>query len=214
MPRERLVTRTQRTRRTRRTRGATVAGRLVLLLAAASLAGAGPLGAQRLTRYDATFRKYSKRYFGIAFDWRYFKAQAMAESDLDPAARSPVGARGLMQLMPSTFQAIQTKRPEFQSIDDPVWNIAAGILHDRGLWKRWEDRVPAAERLPFMFGAYNAGEGPITRASAAARAQQLEPARWASIEVVAPTVPRWRYRETLGYVRKIDAHYSSLRNPR
>ncbi|MBP6775074.1 MAG: transglycosylase SLT domain-containing protein, partial [Gemmatimonadaceae bacterium] len=54
--------------------------------------------------YDPIFRKYSKRYFSVAFDWRHFKAQAMAESDLNPKARSRVGARGLMQLMPSTYQ--------------------------------------------------------------------------------------------------------------
>jgi hypothetical protein len=37
-----------------------------------------------------------------------------------------------MQLMPSTFKEIASKRPEFTSIDDPEWNIAAGILHVRG----------------------------------------------------------------------------------
>ena len=35
-------------------------------------------------RYDDTFKRYSKRYFGAGFDWRYFKAQGMAESGLDP----------------------------------------------------------------------------------------------------------------------------------
>jgi soluble lytic murein transglycosylase-like protein len=49
-------------------------------------------------RYDPTFRKYTKRYFGPAFDWRLFKAQAIAESNLNVGARSPVGARGIMQL--------------------------------------------------------------------------------------------------------------------
>src|ERR1019366_3973848 len=80
------------------------------------------------TRYNAFFRKYTKRYFGIGFDWQYFKAQGMAESELNAKARSYVGARGVMQLMPSTFHELQSKRPEFQSIDDPEWNIAAGIM--------------------------------------------------------------------------------------
>ncbi|HEX6053559.1 MAG TPA: transglycosylase SLT domain-containing protein, partial [Gemmatimonadaceae bacterium] len=53
-------------------------------------------------RYDHVFRKYSKRYFGVGYDWRIFKAQALAESEMNPNARSWVGARGLMQLMPST----------------------------------------------------------------------------------------------------------------
>src|ERR1035437_2620199 len=154
-------------------------------------------------RYDAFVRKYSKRYFGVGFDWQLFKAQGMAESELNAAARSYVGARGVMQLMPSTYQEIQSKRPEFQSIDDPEWNIAAGIMHDRYLWRLWEPVGPDSDRTRFMFGSYNAGEGTISRATAAARAKQLDELRWPNIERVAPEVPRWRYRETLGYVRKI-----------
>ena len=162
-------------------------------------------------RYDTFFRKYSKRYFGVGFDWQLFKAQGMAESELNAAARSYVGARGVMQLMPSTYQEIQSKRPEFQSIDDPEWNIAAGIMHDRYLWRLWEPVVPDSERPKFMFGSYNAGEGTITRATAAAHAKQLDESRWPNIELVAPEVPRWRYRETLGYVKKIDENYGALR---
>ena len=166
------------------------------------------------TRYDAFFRKYTKRYFGIGFDWQYFKAQGMAESELSATARSYVGARGVMQLMPSTFQEIQSKRPEFQSIDDPEWNIAAGIMHDRYLWRLWEPVGPDSDRTRFMFGSYNAGEGTITRATATAHARKLDESRWPNIEIVAPEFPRWRYRETLGYVRKIGENYGVLRAPK
>ena len=119
-----------------------------------------------------------------------------------------------MQLMPSTFQMIQTRRPEFQSIDDPEWNIAAGIMHDRYLWKLWTSSITEPERPAFMFGSYNAGEGTIARARSVARAQSGDSVRWSHIEQVAPTVPRWRYRETLGYVRKIEGNYNTLRYPR
>lgn len=165
---------------------------------------------KRTERYDPTFRKYSKRYFGVGFDWRYFKAQGMAESGLDPTARSPVGARGVMQLMPATYRLIQSARPEFRAIDDPEWNIAAGILHDRDLWMAWERRVPERERWSFVVGSYNAGEGTILRARRVAQDAKLEPSLWRSIESVAPTVDRWRYRETLGYVRTIDSNYRAL----
>ena len=162
-------------------------------------------------RYDDVFRKYSKRYFGLGFDWRTFKAQGMAESGLDPEARSYVGARGIMQLMPATYNAISSKKPEFQAIDDPEWNIAAGVMHDRYLWGYWAKAVPdERERLDFMFGSYNAGQGTIGRAARTAAERQLERDRWASIEQVAPGVPRWRYRETLGYVRKIRANLDSM----
>ena len=165
---------------------------------------------RRAERFDPIFKKYTKRYFGVGFDWRRFKAQAMAESNLDTAATSYVGARGLMQLMPSTFATIQSARPEFGPIDDPEWNVAAGIMHDRYLWKLWHMVEADSEHVRMMFGSYNAGEGPIKRARAEALARQLEAARWASIEQVAPNIPRWRYRETLGYVRKIDNYYLKL----
>ncbi len=101
-----------------------------------------PVVAQRTSFpscYDDTFRKYWKRFFGLGYDWRIFKAQALAESNLSPAARSWVGARGIMQLMPTTFQEIQTKNPEFGDIEDPEWNIAAGIMYNRLLWRLLDD---------------------------------------------------------------------------
>ncbi len=165
-------------------------------------------------QYDDTFRRYSKRYFGAVFDWRWFKAQGLAESNLNPTATSRVGARGVMQLMPSTFGIIQSARPEFLSIDDPEWNIAAGIMHDRHLWRLWGPRVPAEDRLRFTFGSYNAGEGTIGRAADSARVVAGGTPAWLHVEEVAPRVPRWRYRETLGYVRKIDANYERLRRTR
>lgn len=161
-------------------------------------------------RYDPIFQKYAKRYFGAGTDWRWFKAQGMAESDLTPGARSRVGARGIMQLMPSTYGQIKSALPKFGAIDDPEWNIAAGILHDHDLWTLWGRDVPESERWAFMFASYNAGEGTIMRARRVAVAAQLDNSRWPAIERVAPRVERWRYSETLGYVRTINANKSEL----
>jgi len=174
--------------------------------------GGGPLAAQRhLDRYDDVFRKYSKRFFGVGYDWRLFKAQGLAESNLEPAATSWVGARGIMQLMPSTFLAIQSRNPVFASIDEDEWNIAAGVYHDRQLWRQWlEDSVESLDHHQFMFASYNAGRMPILRAQVLARGRSLDPRHWASIEQVAPFVRRWRHRETLGYIRKIEANLARM----
>ncbi|MEO8620625.1 MAG: transglycosylase SLT domain-containing protein [bacterium] len=161
-------------------------------------------------RYDPIFKKYTKRYFGVGTDWHWFKAQGMAESDLTPGARSRVGARGIMQLMPSTYGLIRTALPNFGAIDNPEWNIAAGILHDRDLWTLWKPDVEEPERWHFMFAGYNAGEGTIMRARKAAFAAQLDNRTWPSIERVAPNVERWRYLETLDYVKKIRANKDSI----
>jgi membrane-bound lytic murein transglycosylase MltF len=165
-------------------------------------------------RFDPIFRKYTKRYFGIGTDWRLFKAQGMAESDLTPTAQSRVGARGIMQLMPSTYRQIQSALPQFGRIDDPEWNIAAGILHDRDLWTLWKKDVPDDQRWAFVFAGYNAGEGTIMRARRSAAAARLDDRSWQNIERVAPTVERWRYVETLGYVRTIEANHRAMGTPR
>ncbi len=162
--------------------------------------------------YDPIFRKYSKRYFGVGYDWRHFKAQGMAESELNPSAKSRVGARGIMQLMPGTFNIIFDPRKIPRNITDPEFNIAAGIMHDRYLWGRWKrDQVSDEDQADFMFASYNAGEGPIIRARKAALLKALDAGRWNAIEAVAPNISAWRYRETLGYVRKIRSNYGELR---
>ncbi len=183
-----------------------------LLLVASCALASGAAAQRAAARYDPIFRKYSKRFFGVGFDWQYFKAQGMAESGLDPHARSVVGARGVMQLMPGTFDMIRKARHErMGSIEDPESNIAVAILHNRDLWQSMQDNPTFEERIRFMFGSYNAGEGPIGRARQMARSERLDEHRWQSIEHVAPKVPNWRYRETLPYVQKIEAHYDNLK---
>lgn len=162
--------------------------------------------------YDPIFRKYSKRYFGVGYDWRRFKAQGMAESELNPTAKSRVGARGIMQLMPGTFNIIFDPRKIPRNITDPEFNIAAGIMHDRYLYTRWiRDKVAEDDQVDFMFASYNAGEGPIIRARKAALQKALDAGKWQAIEAVAPDISAWRYRETLGYVRKIRQNYDQLK---
>lgn len=161
-------------------------------------------------RYDDTFRKYAKRFFGPGFDWRVFKAQGMAESNLEMNAKSYVGARGIMQLMPSTFQEIHSKNPEMKAINHPEWNIAAGIYYDRQLWTQWQQQVIEADQNRFMLGSYNAGRGTLMRAQEVARTKTLDPMMWPSIRIVAPEVPRWRHQETLGYIERIEANLERM----
>ena len=161
-------------------------------------------------RYDDTFRKYAQRFFGPGYDWRIFKAQAMAESNINMNAKSWVGARGIMQLMPSTFREIHSKNPEIVSIDKPEWNIAAGIYYNRQLWKQWTDQQGHQGCESFMLGSYNAGRGTLLRAQGVARIKTLDPAIWLSIRSVAPDVPRWRHEETLTYVERIEANLARM----
>jgi len=183
----------------------------VLIFILALLAPSGAWAQQGVpSTYDEVFRKYSKQYFGVGFDWKVFKAQAMTESNLNPEAKSWVGAKGLMQLMPATYQEIQSKNPEIGEINDPRWNIAAGIFYDRKLWTSWTQHESITDRLSFVLSSYNAGRGTILKAQNTAEKEGLNSKTWNSVETVAPKVPRWRYEETLNYVRRIQSFYIDL----
>jgi membrane-bound lytic murein transglycosylase F len=148
--------------------------------------------------YDKHFRKYTKRYFGPAFNWQWFKAQAIAESNLNPDIKSQAGAIGLMQILPRTYAEIREKNPHFKDIRDPEWNIAAGIFYDRELYRKWREPLPDQERLLLAFASYNAGYVRIRRAYKRAEAKEGNPESWQNIK---PYVPG----ETRHYVGKIQS---------
>jgi membrane-bound lytic murein transglycosylase MltF len=142
--------------------------------------------------YDAIFQKYTKRYFGPFFDWRWFKSQAIAESRLNPDVTSERGAKGLMQLLPSTFEEIKELNPHFVEIDTPRWNIAAGIYYDRYLYRKWD--VPSGkERLFYAFASYNAGYARLLRTM---KRHDLNESNWDDVQRRLPG-------ETRHYVKTI-----------
>jgi Transglycosylase SLT domain len=78
------------------------------------------------------------------------RALIQVESNYEPKAKSPKGAMGLMQLMPSTAREYKVRNPF-----DPKANIEAGIKHLKGLIDRFGVEMALA--------AYNAGEGAVKR---------------------------------------------------
>ncbi|MCP4629802.1 MAG: transglycosylase SLT domain-containing protein [bacterium] len=158
-----------------------------------------------VVKYDKYFVKYTKRYFGPAFDWRHFKAQAVAESRLKETAKSRVGALGIMQIMPKTFNEIVRKNHSVKGTrTQPRWNIAAGIYYDRQIWNTWKAKRPFQDRLNFMYGSYNAGKGNIIKAQKVAERKGLNPNLWQSIEPSLPAITGKNSHETIAYVKKIN----------
>ena len=149
-------------------------------------------------KFDGLFRKYTKHYFGPHIDWHWFKAQGIAESGLNPKAKSPVGAVGIMQIMPSTYRELRRKNPILKDISEPRWNIAAAIYYDRQLYRKWRtrDQLNTGDRLQFTFGSYNAGHGRMLRAYKRAVRKLGKVRHW---KQVAPFAPK----ETRAYVARI-----------
>jgi membrane-bound lytic murein transglycosylase F len=153
-------------------------------------------------KYDHYFKKNTKRYFGPGVDWHWFKAQAIAESSLNPKAKSRVGAKGIMQIMPATYQEIIKKQPRFGNIDEPRWNIAAAIYYNRQLYKRWiKKEVSVEDRMNFTFASYNAGFNRVLKARIKLREKNKgQPEVINDWEKVSPFTPP----ETRHYIRRID----------
>lgn len=96
---------------------------------------------------------------------------AEVESSLNPAARSPVGAVGLFQLMPATARQLGLK-PEAVPDErlDPLKNADAAARYLRYLHRRFKS-------WPLALAAYNAGEGRVGRLLRETRATGFEAIR-------------------------------------
>jgi membrane-bound lytic murein transglycosylase F len=158
------------------------------------------------SKYDRHFKKNTKHYFGPGVDWHWFKAQGIAESRLNPKAKSSVGAVGIMQIMPETYKEIIKKHPGFGKIEEPRWNIAAAIYYDRQLYKRWKKKnISVDERMNFTFASYNAGFGRVLKARKILRDKnrsdnKVQPEAVNYWHEISPFTPP----ETRKYIRRID----------
>ncbi|GAC1605750.1 MAG: lytic transglycosylase domain-containing protein [Aquirhabdus sp.] len=99
--------------------------------------------------YDDLINNASSNY-GV--DQRLVKAIMHTESGFNPMARSPVGAQGLMQLMPAT-----ARRFLVNDSYDPAQNISGGVKYLNFLLKRYNNNLEKA------IAAYNAGEGNVDK---------------------------------------------------
>jgi soluble lytic murein transglycosylase-like protein len=95
--------------------------------------------------YSESIRQEARRF---DVDPGLVQAVIAAESNFDPKAVSPKGARGLMQLMPATATRFGVK-----DVFDPAQNIAGGVAYLRYLLDMFEGDLVLA------LAAYNAGEG-------------------------------------------------------
>lgn len=104
------------------------------------------------TKYKNYVVKYSEE-FGL--DKAMVYAIIKAESDFDKNAVSKSGAKGLMQIIPSTADWIATELDVSQyNLFDEETNIKFGCFYLKYLYKKFDNRNT-------VICAYNAGEGAV-----------------------------------------------------
>lgn len=150
-------------------------------------------GASRYTiKYDIAFKRWGEFYFPFD-DWKWWKAQGIAESDLNPKAVSWAGAQGVMQIMPNTGAGLGLKNPW-----DAEESIQMGVKYDNQIDKYFKD-IKQPERRKCMFAGYNAGMGNINKARRLVNSDE-----WVNIAVTLPLITgRANSAETTGYVTRI-----------
>jgi len=159
--------------------------------------------AKRFKDTLALFEKYGPKY---GFEPLLLAAQGFQESQLDQNAKSPVGAIGVMQIMPATGEHL--KVGDITQIEN---NILAGAKYMDQLMTTYLPNATfdAQNRALFAFAAYNAGPGRIIQMRAEAVKRGLDREQWFNnVEVV--TAEKIGI-ETTTYVRNIYKYYVAYR---
>jgi membrane-bound lytic murein transglycosylase MltF len=155
----------------------------------------------KFSRYVSLFKKYGAKY---GFDWRLIAAQAYQESGLDHKSRSPAGAIGLMQVLPSTARDERVGIDNLHVLEN---NVHAGIKYLAWIRQTYfnEDSMNPDARVRYALAAYNAGPSQIFRSRKLAAKMGYDPNLWfghgelATLKVVG--------QEPVRYVSNINKYY-------
>ncbi|HEX2332286.1 MAG TPA: transporter substrate-binding domain-containing protein [Burkholderiales bacterium] len=157
---------------------------------------------EEMRKFDQTvelFRKYSGRY---DVDYLLMMAQGYQESRLDQNTKSPVGAIGVMQVMPATGRDMKTG-----DITRLEPNIHAGVKYIRHVQNTYFESQPMdpVNKTLFSFASYNAGPGRVQDLRARAEKRGLNPNVWFNnVELIAAERIG---TETVTYVSNIYKYY-------
>jgi membrane-bound lytic murein transglycosylase MltF len=164
------------------------------------------LSEKELKKYESMvnlFKKYAAEY---GFNYLMISAQAYQESGLDHSKRSPSGAVGVMQLLPTTAKDPNINIPDIEKLEN---NIHAGTKYLRFIIDRYYKDEPMDEvnKMLFAFASYNAGPARINELRKKAGAMGLDPNVWLyNVEIAAA---KSIGRETVQYVSNIYKYFIS-----
>ena len=158
---------------------------------------------RKLDAVIALFKKYGAQY---NLDYLLMAAQGYQESTLDQDVKSPVGAIGVMQVMPPTGKELNVG-----DITEVEANIHAGVKYMRFMMDQYykDDPMDPLNKGLMTFASYNAGPGRIRQLRAETKKRGLDPNVWfGNVERIASERIG---RETVTYVSNIYKYYITYR---
>lgn len=169
-------------------------------------AWASPSWAQQYSaRYDRAIQRAVKDY-RPGFPWQRGKAQLIAESNLDPTVCSSVGACGIAQFMPGTWDDV-TKHGDIKLRFDAGTAINAWGIEMSRLEHQWRAPRPDEDRWSFTESSYNAGLGWILQA----QSRCGNPPLWDDVMRCLPDITGPDHsKETIGYTLRIRSIWKQL----
>lgn len=188
-----------------------IAALLLILVALPAEARNWRCDAEGVTeRYDRLFKRAAKRHLRPGFDWCWVKAWAMAESNLKADAVSPVGAVGILQVMPGTARDVARqlgRGSRVGSLRDAANNIEIAAAYIQYLHRLWSYPRPAFCRLKLVMASYNAGPGNVIEAQKESGGRRC----WGHISAHLHKVTGKHSEETISYVNRIVENYLRLK---
>ena len=130
------------------------------------------IDSRTISAFDGLFKKYAP---SIGWDWKLLASLAYQESRFQPTAKSWVGAKGLMQLMPHTAVAMGI---DSARIGEPEMSVRAAVLYLKSVERHFMAIEDKKERTKFVLASYNAGVGHVKDAIALAEKHGRNPAVW------------------------------------
>lgn len=179
------------------------------------------------TEFDALFIAATAKYLPTQVRWQWLKAEAIAESNLNPNVTASDGGMGLPQFMPQTWAQVcaEMRGAEFDKVVsdsdireairngdlpspyNPDDAIPAMAFYFRSLWDQWTSPRPWFDRLQLTQASYNAGFGNVLRAQRLAHGAT----DYESIVAHLPQITGIaNARITTNYVRHIHDYYVEL----
>jgi membrane-bound lytic murein transglycosylase MltF len=149
------------------------------------------------------FQKYGGQY---DVDGVLMAAQGYQESRLNQNTKSPVGAIGVMQVMPATGKDMKVG-----DITQTEANIHAGIKYMRFMIDQYYEKEPMTklDKALFAFASYNSGPGRVRQLRQEATKRGLDPNVWfQNVEYIAAEKIG---QETVTYVSNIYKYYVAYR---